>query len=255
MSRVYRALLFRGGIPSRYCTGGVIEENNRFTWHVWTELYLEKYGWIPADPSYHTDDGGYFGFINSGWIFFNRGEYFSIKGAEQKYTLHTFQMYAKYYWITSGTIKGFFDYAVKIIPSLVKESEEKALNCSDTYLKELRKAITDIVNEKRDRIGLIHLIPSEILDTIASEHLDKILKGEKYTFDSSFRKHKIVSGSYFYNYRIYGTSSQNRETRIIEGFSDEVLLSVHATDIGVGYSCDSDKDQHHMYVIIAKIKR
>jgi transglutaminase-like putative cysteine protease len=48
---LYVALLRRAGIPSRTIAGYIITDGNVAEPHFWTELYLENFGWMPADPA------------------------------------------------------------------------------------------------------------------------------------------------------------------------------------------------------------
>lgn len=61
LSSVYVTLLRMQGIPARHLVG--FRSDN--TLHVWSDFYLEGYGWIPLDVTYEQSDpeGDYFGHI------------------------------------------------------------------------------------------------------------------------------------------------------------------------------------------------
>jgi hypothetical protein len=48
---LYTALLRSAGIPARTVGGYIVPEKGRAEPHFWTELYLENFGWFPADPA------------------------------------------------------------------------------------------------------------------------------------------------------------------------------------------------------------
>ncbi len=50
------------GVPARQQSGLVIQKDNTFGYHVWSEIYLPKYGWIPMDA---TDSNGFGHFTNN----------------------------------------------------------------------------------------------------------------------------------------------------------------------------------------------
>ncbi|MBN1409455.1 MAG: transglutaminase domain-containing protein [Spirochaetales bacterium] len=255
MSRVYRAVLYNKGIPSRYCTGYIISGKGQFSWHVWTEFYLEGYGWIPVDPSFYGTSGGdYFGFLDSGRIALNRGQNLTVKGLNgEQPGLHIFQKYAKYYRITGGSIKGKFAYTVTVSPRLVRDSGENKLYASSEYYTAMKDKICENINKRRLENNIPPVSGSELLDKIASEHLDKKINGKEHSFKSSFEKYGVDSRWYFYQYRIFSGYNRNLDIKIIDCFSDDILLSKYAGKIGIGYRYNPEKDQHHIYVIIAKL--
>ena len=73
------------GIPAVSCSGYFVEKDRKTTPHWWTELYLEGYGWISADPAivmgldfqlFNTPENlkeFYFGNIDSQHILFSKG--------------------------------------------------------------------------------------------------------------------------------------------------------------------------------------
>lgn len=60
INMVFVSLLRGSGIPARLVVARRINKAN----HVWSEFYLEKYGWIPADPSIFVPDDQFFGKIS-----------------------------------------------------------------------------------------------------------------------------------------------------------------------------------------------
>ena len=68
LSSVYISILRNNGIPARFMTGGTVHESGIFGGHVWTEFYLENYGWIPVDPSAFTSTGYFFGFMSNCYV-------------------------------------------------------------------------------------------------------------------------------------------------------------------------------------------
>lgn len=59
LSAIYISLLRNKGIPAR----PVVAVRTDGTFHVWSEFYLESYGWVPVDVTYLNSDprGNYFG--------------------------------------------------------------------------------------------------------------------------------------------------------------------------------------------------
>ncbi len=79
-SFLFTALCRAAGIPARPVMGHIIFINDRINVHVWSEFYLEKYGWIPVDPNYGDKQIGglmpkefYFGNMDNRHIAFSKG--------------------------------------------------------------------------------------------------------------------------------------------------------------------------------------
>lgn len=64
-SSYYISLLRNRDIPSRHVVS-VMEQDN---YHVWSEFYLQNYGWIPVDPTWKNGNprGDYFGHKNNSY--------------------------------------------------------------------------------------------------------------------------------------------------------------------------------------------
>lgn len=64
-SSYYISLLRNRDIPARHVVS-VMEQDN---YHVWSEFYLQDYGWIPVDPTWKNGDpqGDYFGHKNNSY--------------------------------------------------------------------------------------------------------------------------------------------------------------------------------------------
>ena len=101
LSSLYVSLLRYKNIPSRHIV--TIKPNGDD--HVWTDFYLENYGWIPEDVSYKNADpaGDYFGIYSGNcivltkevWLYLDRGDGFT-------FNLPFFQTYYWWYWYSSG---------------------------------------------------------------------------------------------------------------------------------------------------------
>lgn len=85
VSVLYATMLRSLGIPAVSCSGYFVEKDRKTTPHWWTEIYLEGYGWISADPAivmgldfqlFNTPENlkeFYFGNIDSQHILFSKG--------------------------------------------------------------------------------------------------------------------------------------------------------------------------------------
>ncbi|MFH0733613.1 MAG: transglutaminase-like domain-containing protein [bacterium] len=63
------------GVPARQQSGLVIQKDNTFGYHVWSEIYVPKFGWIPMDATY--PDG--FGHLTNNRIYSSVGMNLPLK--------------------------------------------------------------------------------------------------------------------------------------------------------------------------------
>ncbi len=105
---VFITLLRMKGIPARHIVG--FRPDNSL--HVWSDFYLENYGWIPVDVTYKQSDptGDYFGdilFKNNGFIL-HRGIgnlVFGRSGPVRIPSLQTFSYSDKYSMESSREVR------------------------------------------------------------------------------------------------------------------------------------------------------
>lgn len=103
LSSIYVSLLRNKGIPSRHVQ--TVRPNR--TYHVWTEFFLENYGWIPVDVTFKLlhPENDYFGRYSDNGIVVTRGLYFQVANTPTSYaTCVLLQNYKMWYWGVTGGI-------------------------------------------------------------------------------------------------------------------------------------------------------
>lgn len=103
----YITLLRAKGIPARHVIAYLQNRDN----HIWAEFYLERYGWIPVDPTWHNGNPkeDYFGRYDGTAIIIGRGLYNPLEydnGVIHK--VKSLQQGDSHYWFTNGTKPEFY---------------------------------------------------------------------------------------------------------------------------------------------------
>lgn len=96
LSAIYLSLLRNKEIPARPVV--CIRPDGSF--HVWSEFYLEVYGWIPVDVTYKNFDsrGNYFGVYPGDCIVVSNEYDILLKNEDGTFSLPLLQTYAYWYW-------------------------------------------------------------------------------------------------------------------------------------------------------------
>jgi hypothetical protein len=116
LSSIFISLLRYKDIPARHLVGAVAEAG----FHVWSDFYLENYGWIPVDVTFKNGDPGhdYFGKLTSDHrIIFNRNinqVYCKEPGTSYQNTL--LQDYHWWIWGEGDSRLISSDYKISITP-------------------------------------------------------------------------------------------------------------------------------------------
>lgn len=109
LSAIYISLLRNKGIPAR----PVVAVRTDGTYHVWSEFYLESYGWIPVDVTYLNSDprGNYFGVYPADCIIMSNDYDLLLDIGENPERVTILQNYVYWYRGLSG-LKAYYS-AVK----------------------------------------------------------------------------------------------------------------------------------------------
>jgi len=108
---VYLSLLRAKGIPCRPVVCLWIDGSGC---HVWSEFYLEDYGWVPVDATFKngTPDGEFFGAYYGGNVVMNHDYFIDATVFDNKVSLSFLQTCCYWYWGWIDDID--FNYAVKM---------------------------------------------------------------------------------------------------------------------------------------------
>lgn len=101
LSSIYVSLLRNKGIPSRHVQ--TVRPNR--TYHVWTEFFLENYGWIPVDVTFKLlhPENDYFGRYEDNGIVVTRGLYMQLENLPSNYaSCVLLQNYKIWCWSNNG---------------------------------------------------------------------------------------------------------------------------------------------------------
>lgn len=183
LSSVYISLLRHKGIPARYVTGGTLSSVKGFVSHYWVEFYLERYGWIPSDPSFTSSSNTfYLGYVDSNRVAFNRGMSFKHHNGKEEITLSNLQYYSYSHWLWGGKISGEYSINRKVeLTSLHTPDYKNEYN--KLFEEKDRKAIIDLINSERTAREMNILNESELLNDAASLLLNSKFTGENHTLD------------------------------------------------------------------------
>ena len=103
LSSVFVSLLRAGGIPARI----VACIRPDATYHVWSEFYLERYGWIPVDVSYEVENHTRFerfGVYDDKCVIMTHDTHLTpVTKSGREATVCLVQNYAYWYWCQSAT--------------------------------------------------------------------------------------------------------------------------------------------------------
>lgn len=101
LSSIYVSLLRYKNIPSRH----IVTVRPNGTYHIWTDFYLENYGWIPVDVTYKQSNpsGDYFGIYDGNGIVMTKKVWLYLeKTSGDYYYAPLLQNYHWWYWYSSG---------------------------------------------------------------------------------------------------------------------------------------------------------
>lgn len=111
LSAIYISLLRNKKIPSR----PVVCIRPDASFHVWSEFYLEAYGWIPVDVTYKNSDprGDYFGTYPGDCIVVSNEYDLDMVIGNEDFDVPLLQTYAYWYWNMSGMKESYSIKKVK----------------------------------------------------------------------------------------------------------------------------------------------
>ena len=110
LSSIYISLLRAKGIPARHVVAISAKADNKgYSGHVWSEFYIQDFGWVPVDVSHKNGNlsGNYFGMYDGKYIVVQKGVVmdYPTNFAGTK-TLNFLQLFAYWYWYsTQATLK------------------------------------------------------------------------------------------------------------------------------------------------------
>lgn len=247
LATVYISLLRNNGIPARYVTGYIIR-NGKGESHVWSEFYLEKYGWFPADPAFigtMENDPLYFGYYDGRRLFYQRGDDYVISdGGESAFPCGG----AVCYWnsIKGGAMPGSYGYDVDVAYYAIDDGSkaESAFYNNSAFTADVQKTALAIINERRKRGSLPAFSFSQRLNGIARAYLDPE-SGKDPLKESGIR----------YNYRGQWRVVQSFPTlvpaeRFASDFPWKELEKPEFNQLGIGYRYHEGK--HQFYFVLLK---
>lgn len=122
LSSIYVSLLHARKIPARHIA--TIRPDG--SPHVWTDFYLERYGWIPVDVTFKQSDpdGDYFGYCRGDGIVMSKGICHQVDiGEDDIRTLSLLQKSSYWYWYkghpTEEALKGNLNPSEEIKSSVI----------------------------------------------------------------------------------------------------------------------------------------
>lgn len=102
LSSIFISLLRYKKIPARH----IVTVRPDGVYHVWSDFYLEKYGWVPVDVTFKNSDpkGDYFGKFDGNGIVMTKEVWIPIdKGNGQTYYSDILQGYNMWIWSNQGS--------------------------------------------------------------------------------------------------------------------------------------------------------
>ena len=101
LALIYVNLLRAKQIPAKH----IVTVRPDGSYHVWTDFYLERYGWIPVDVNMKLDNpaGNYFGYCRGDGIVMSEDICFDVEFVPgELYDVIILQNYYWWYWCSSG---------------------------------------------------------------------------------------------------------------------------------------------------------
>jgi transglutaminase-like putative cysteine protease len=101
LTSIYVSLLRHKKIPSRH----IVTVRPDGSYHVWSDFYLESYGWIPVDVTYKNSNpsGDYFGKYDGTGIVMTKGVALQMdRGDGFTYSAALLQTYEWWYWCSTA---------------------------------------------------------------------------------------------------------------------------------------------------------
>ena len=123
LSSIWVSLLRYRKIPARH----VVTVRPNATFHVWSEFYLEGYGWIPVDVTAEQSNpaGDYFGRYDGNGIVMNHGVYLELAlGNGSTYYAPLLQTYGWWYWGSGSGIQSGYSITSSVIPDMAVQVAE-----------------------------------------------------------------------------------------------------------------------------------
>lgn len=103
MSSLYISLLRAQGIPARH----VVAVKGQNSYHIWSEFYIQDFGWVPVDVTYKNGNpkGDFYGNYNDNWVVVQRGcnMDYPITGLGTR-TIPILQQYNYWYYCNKGDV-------------------------------------------------------------------------------------------------------------------------------------------------------
>jgi transglutaminase-like putative cysteine protease len=251
LSTIYISLLRNKGLPARYMTGIILKDNAQWSYHIWAEFYIEKYGWIPADPSFFSGEENYFGYHNGKRIFFNQGAGFTFMAGFREQKTRSFQTPVQ--WQNGSSLQSLL-YTTDIKVSLLEDSaEEKEFNSTQAVQLSI-DTVAGMIDRLRREKNLPLLNISRTLSNVMSRQLDERFGPER---PQSAGTLKDLMAEARYRPRWWrawewsvGPAVLHREEVIAEKLAEwDALLEAKFREAGIGYRY-SKKDRTHYYTIL-----
>lgn len=174
LSTVLISLLRNNGIPARLMVGFVIR-NGKGDSHVWSEFYLEGYGWIPIDPAFYggmENDPLYFGYYDGRRFFMSRGHDYTIHDGTAPVYAGSFGISNRYSY-GGGKITGSYEYKtdVSVTTIDVGHEAESAYYGDPEYIRAIQEKAFSLINERRkvNNLPLFQFSPE--LNSISTAYL------------------------------------------------------------------------------------
>ncbi len=253
LSGIFISLLRYNNIPARYLVGGIIsEKESTWEWHAWAEFYLEKYGWIPADPSVFYANASYIGQQSNRHVFFNHSNsnrFYVDSNLVTTGMLQRFWYYLRYF---DNSVKGTIQYDMKVVPTLTASSDESKFFNDPKYQNNIIINLMKHINSVRQKHKLSALKESSLLNETAQSVVERKFK-ENISLNpiEELKKGNYTFKKYALQSYTYPGSYQN-SIQIIHSTEklEKYIVNMDYNEIGIGYFYDSRTKQHHHYFIL-----
>ncbi len=253
LTTIFVSLMRCKGVPARHIVGGSINQKVEFGTHVWPEFYLERYGWIPVDPSM-TSDVPYFGYFD-GWAlgFYRGGDFTYTIDGEQKKT-NWVQTHSKYTWYSGRAPKGSYAYSTKFDIKLLSPSNiGEAYNAKESSGRRI-KSILQAANAERKTRGIPEFAsPENLNEALHQLVIAKARNKKDADIWKEMARQRYFASSLYCSWVALSDADINLTPHVMKSLKGvKQLLDPAMTEIGIGYHYDEKSgSNHYMIALVA----
>jgi len=246
LSTVLISLLRNKGIPARYMKGYNLADGKGGS-HIWSEFYLEGYGWAPVDPAFYSGketDPVFLGYYNGKRFFYSRSnDYTIIDDNKNKQSIGS-SGFVTQYSIKGGSMPGVLKYDTETSYQTVSDPKEADFFNKPKFVRNTVANAMAIINKQRKFKKLQPFTVMPDLDKVAEAYLLPI------TGKDPLESSGIPYKSYGRWKMFYGFPTLAPAESLFHLFPWDKLEDPNMNYLGIGYRFN--EGVHSFYFVLLK---